>query len=626
MSERSCRLAIALTLAGVLAGTTAAVAQVTVIQDPNHRYLDINGVARPLIGLSSEYLPHIIRPNHVSDYCTYDNYKTCIDSLVANGLNKMQVWVMMENSVGLSDLNPGVHDTGCPASTSLNTTNWTNDQPFFWRPGNRWNLDRINPTFFTQLNNVLSYAAMPAPQPGIPNPPPVIVEVTLFDAYNGAYCTSPWHAGMNVGTSDGSIDIQFSDRKYFTAFDNDILNSVDCGLSDNSPNQKARQRQMTALQWAVQQLNGNTNFYWNIANEPDESPIATTTTSTTALLNWHNCVASKIAQFESSLPNKHLIGVNFWTNTALNALATSGNANIKIASGHYSTILCTNTNADNCPVVHSAKTFFGAIPELNGFWSTLPNDAFGFSETKSSPDPSLATARAEAWEFMIGEGAMYDNYNLNRSDPRTTKVLGYLNYLRQFLAPFTLTHFGRQAGTTKPLWVVSGLPNYPPATQYSGGDGAGLGNTYWSAMQWSWNQDALYLHHSLVPLSANPLQEVEFKSYAPCYKATGYQNTFTFALGGSPGWYYAEWFAPDVAAPGSSIAPLCTNNINWSSGTTAPMTSPLYPYDLAVRILRCPGGVGPCAIEKSCAGLPVPPLPPEDTRRLPACSMGSANP
>ena len=53
------------------------------------------------------------------------------------------------------------------------------------------------------------------------------------------------------------------------------------------------------------------------------------------------------------------------------------------------------------------------------------------------------------------------------------------------------------------------------------------------------------------------------------------------------------------------------------------LTSPKYPYDLALRIQRCPGGVGPCKTEVSCAGLPVPPVPPNDTRTLPACSPGS---
>jgi hypothetical protein len=606
MIKASRRITLALTLS--LAGAVAADAQV-LSMDANKRYIDVNGTAKVLIGMSSEYLPHITRPNHTADYCTYDNanYKTCIDTLVSYGLNKLEVWVMMENSVGLSDLNPGAGDTSCAGTPNLTRTNWTNDQPFFFRGDNIWNLDRINPTFFTQLNDVISYAGQPGKN--------VIVEVTLFDAYNGAYCTSPWHSGNNIGTNDGAVNIQFTDRKYFSAFDNNGLNAVDCALSDTTANQPARQRQITALQWTVQQLNANTNFYWNIANEPDESPAASTTTSTTALLNWHNCVASKIVQFESTLPNKHQIGVNFWTDSSLNALATSGNSNIKIANGHYSSILCNGS----CPGVHT-KSFLGAIPMLNNFWSTLPNHAFGFNETKSSPVPSVVSARAEAWEFLLGEGATYDQYNLNRADARTTTILGYLNYLRQFLAPFTLTNFGRTGGTAIPSFVSNGLPAYPPATQFSGGDGVGLGNTYWSSMFWTRNQYALYLHHSSIP---DPMG-VNFKSYAPCYKATGYQNTFTFALGSLPGWYTVEWFAPAGAAPGTTIAPLCTTNVNWpGSGSTVGLASPKYPYDLAVRILRCPNGVGPCATAVSCTGLPVPPLPPNDTRSLPACSPGS---
>jgi hypothetical protein len=601
-----------LVCAGILAVTlvpAAALAQVT--PDTNPRYLRINGTPKVLIGMSSEFLPHNLRTLHNSEYCTFSNYTTCIDRLADYGLNKMQLWVMMQTSVALKDLNQSVGDTNCPASTSLNVAGWTNDQPFFWRPGDqRWNLDRPNPDFFTRLNAVLSYAAQPSKN--------VIVEVVLFEPGSDSYCLSPWRTGMNVATNDGSINVQFSERKLFTAFDNNSYNAADCTQSDSSVgNRKARGRQFTALKWLVEGLNGHTNFYWQLASEPDESPVGSTTLSTTALLNWHKCAAAKIVEYEGPLPNKHLIGANVWTDTALNGLANVSNIpNIKISNGHYSRILCNGT----CPGNHPGKTFVGAIPTLNDYFSTLPTFAFGFNETKSTPDPSVASARAEAWEFLVGEGAIYDNYNLNRSDSRTTKVLGYLNYLRQFLAPFNLTSFGRSPGTAIPGYVTSGLPAYPLPTQHSGLDGPGLGNTYWSAMQWTRNQYALYLHHSITPDPTGP----QFKSYAPCYKAAGYTNTFQFALGTLPGWYYVEWFAPGEAAPGSTIAPLCTNNINWpGSGQTAALTSPKYPYDLAVRIQRCPNGVGPCKVETSCAGLPVPSLPPHDTRSPVACSTGS---
>jgi len=612
MFRRTRRALLCLTLS--LAGTLSAGAQV-LTQDANHRYIDVNGTAKMLIGMSSEYLPHIVRTGKNSIYCTYGTYQTCINTLNSYGLNKLQVWAMMNNSVGLSDLNPGAGSTSCAGTPSLNRSGWVNDQPFLFRTAdNIWDLDSQNSTFFTQLNNVIAYAATKN----------VIVEVTLFDPYSGDQCTSPWVSVNNIATLDGTHP-QFTARRYFTTFDNNSVNATDCALSDtNLSNRAARQRQMTAIQWMVQNLNGNTNFYWNIANEPDESPNATFTTSSTALINWHNCVASKIVQFEQPLPNKHLIGANFWTDSALNTFAASGNANIKIINGHYNKIQCTQNNQVNCPVVHGAKTFLGAIPLLNTYWSTLPNTTFGFNETKSSPVPSVAAARAEAWEFAMAEGAAYDQYNLDRQDSRTVKVLGYLNFLQQFLSPFTLTNFGRSGGTGIPGFVTSGLPAYPTATQYAGLDGAGLGNTYWSAMQWTRNQYGLYLHHSSIP---DPNGTVEFKSYAPCYKSAGYQNTFTFALGSLAGWYKVEWFKPGEAAPGTAIAPVCTDNVNWSgSGSTPALTSPKYPYDLAVRIQRCPNGVGPCATAVSCSGIAVGALPPDDDRREASCSVGSPNP
>ena len=54
--------------------------------DANKQYIDVNGTAKVLIGMSSEYLPHITRTSHNADYCTFANYTTCIDTLASYGL------------------------------------------------------------------------------------------------------------------------------------------------------------------------------------------------------------------------------------------------------------------------------------------------------------------------------------------------------------------------------------------------------------------------------------------------------------------------------------------------------------------------------------------------------------
>ena len=438
---------------------------------------------------------------------------------------------MMENSAPLSDLNPSVGSTSCPALGTLNRTGWNqDDQPFFWRGDNIWNLDRINPTFFTNLNAVLSYAATKN----------VIVELTLFDAYNGAYCTSPWHAGNNIGTNDGATNIQFSNRTFFTAFDNDAVNAVDCALSDTTPaNQVARKRQVTALQWAVQQLNGKTNFYWQLANEPDESPAASTTTSATALLNWHACMASKIVQAESSLPNKHLIGVNFWTNSSLNALAASANPNIQIVNSHYSTILC---NTPGCTSVHT-KSFYGAIPLLNGYWSTLPNSTFGFNETKSSTNPSLVIGPRRS--LGVPARRRGDLRQLQpqpfRPEHRESDRLSRLHRpVPGAVHPDQLRALGRHGDSRL---GDRRAPCLSPGDAVLERDGAAGSARPTGRPRWTRTSTRS------ISITAGPRPHgAQFKSYAPCYKATGYQNTLSFALGSLPGYYYAEWFAPDQVA------------------------------------------------------------------------------
>ncbi|HEV7509467.1 MAG TPA: hypothetical protein VGS07_31625 [Thermoanaerobaculia bacterium] len=66
--------------------------------------------------------------------------------------------------------------------------------------------------------------------------------------------------------------------------------------------------------------------------------------------------------------------------------------------------------------------------------------AFGFNEGRSTPDPTTAqSARAEAWEFALNEGGLYDNYNLRlysstgTIDAETDRVFNQLGKLKNFV-------------------------------------------------------------------------------------------------------------------------------------------------------------------------------------------------
>lgn len=618
----------ALALALLLATGTTSQAQAPVAVDANSRYLTYDGLTRPLIGMSSEFLYHVDRTTQpeASEHCVYASYASCIDNLAAHGLNKMQVWLSLNSSVGIGDQNcplDPIKGRDCSNACLANNPNAKNpypyEQPFFFN-GSRWRLNRMEPVFFSRLNEIIAYAKLKN----------VVVEVVLF-ANTGQYCTSPWYpTGRNLVVVNGVTEnnIHFTDPKYFTSMDQ---NAGVQGVTVDRDliNQKARQYQLELVAYAVQQLSANPNMYWQIANEPDQSPQSSTALDIEALINWHHLVAKKIYDTESAMVpvNRHPIGVNFWSKPALGKVVVDKRLDpyVQIVNGHYVAVLPDTGTTPNQP-------FYGAIPTVPLYFapagSPLARKVFGFNETKSTPFPSVVSARAEAWEYMLSTGAVYDNYNLDRQDADTGRVLRYLNFVKQFLAPLTLTNFGRPTCSTppncpSPPWA-SGLLNYP--TNPNGGDGAGLGNTYWSSMLWNNNQYALYIHHSFIPDPQG--NDSLFKSYAPCYKASGYDaQNLDLSLGNLAGWYKAEWFVPSETAPGATIQAACTQNISWG-GSGSPrvrVTSPAYPYDLALRVQRCPGGAGPCATDKACSAVAVAPVPPHDERseQLTGCSQGS---
>jgi hypothetical protein len=134
----------------------SAVQSITV--DPSTHYLIYNGQPLPLLGVSSEYLPHISRPSRASKYCTYEYAlfdMGCLAVQPGYGINTFRLWVSLNSSIG-------VEDQGTP---------YPNEQPFVYS-GGKWNLDSYDDAgFFTHLQNVIDYAD----QLGM------IVEVTLID-------------------------------------------------------------------------------------------------------------------------------------------------------------------------------------------------------------------------------------------------------------------------------------------------------------------------------------------------------------------------------------------------------------------------------------------------------------
>ena len=513
----------------------------------NPQYFRYNNATIPLIGISSEYLCHVAQPGTWFDNlgnpvtpdlvnCTWANYKAFIDRLALSGLNTMRVWIGMNHS-------PGEMRQGSP---------YPSEQPFTYN-GSQWNLNSYDSTYWQRLKCVIGYAGTKG----------VIVQVTLFDPWLGDWNTSPWKSTNNTQ------GIGFSIRDYFAKYVNDPTKT------DDAANAPARTEQMDLITKAVQELNAYPNLYWELANEPDLPPGTGPTAG-----RWQDRVALRIIN-EENVPGrlKHLIGVEQHTDAGVavmhNASFNPSLNTAKVVNAHYVSVV-------------PAKGDYGAIELIrtkNVPSGGITGRAFGFNEGKSTPFPTTApSARAEAWEFALHEGGLYDNYNLKLYssagvvDAETNKVFNQLGKLKNFLTglPGGLDAVNRDVCDTSACWLTGQGAYEAPDAVCAGWQGY----KYWATMH-SQSAYVAYFHHS----RDTDLNGIDFSRYEPppagC-PAIQYQETTLQFKPDVSGTYIAEW-----VTPGTNTV-VQTNNlglINAGVLTSLP-ASPLYSYDIALRIRK----------------------------------------
>jgi hypothetical protein len=570
------KIALGLLALGAAAGMMQpAAAQAPIAVDPsNTQFFNYNGATISLVGQSGEFLPHVSNSALKNKECTFDvvstspttlySYQKCFNELNQDGLNVTQLWVSLNSS---------------PGSSNRPVTPLPNEQPFIFDAATaRWKLGApFNTTFFNNLRTVIQYAYSKG----------IIVEVNLIDPWGGddlgATGTSPWNPLNNCGStnvcptlSTMSSNTSFTETRYVVSYQrssgmNDTVGSI----------ANARAKQMALVAHIVQQTRDFPNVIYQIANEADLVPpdSGKTPPDLDAMMDWHTAVANQIAANDSA--NPHLVSVNFLTKTSIDEVilrmglplghADKLAANIKLINGHY---------------VESVR------PDGEGAMELIRNHAvsipLGFNEGRATPDPMIVGARAEAWEFVMNQGALYDNYNLDMFTPASDAVRTYLKRLRSFVAPFNLSFVSARQSGSSPVWAT-GLVTPGTATAQD----VSPGRTYWSGFQATRQWYGLYIHHSCQP------DGPDLRRYKPVCKATGYQNTLTLHLGSVTKSFKVDWMTPD------SDTPICSQVVNWiggSAGTT--VTSPKYPYDLGMRITVCTAGVD-CPATTNCSSAPV---------------------
>ena len=556
----------------ITSGLTTTPTAPLAIDATNKQYFYYGDATVALVGVSGEYLPHIKQgPNEATRYCTYgtatdthDTYIKCVNELRSRGLNRIRMWLAINHSPGITE-----HYT----AANPNPTPYPSEHPFPYDPQTRkWNLNvnQWDGTWLARVKDVIRFCQGKG----------VIVEVTLFDAFAGesspAGNTGPWFSANNTP------GVGFTQRKYFNSFE------TNTGDIAGSPNAAAREVQYRFVDKIVAELNQFNNIYWEIANEPDLNGEAVGA----PLYNWHNAIAERIWQAEETITKQlgknrhHPIAANYASRAAINnaGLTTS---RINIVNGHYARVI---GGAGSLP----AADRFGAIPinyTFNLGSTGAVNKLFGFNEGRITAaaghanNPATATtARAEAWEFMLGAGGLYDHLSydwfVNNESTKARQQLGVLN---NFLAGLNLRMMTRQTLTAPPFWVVSGLPTYGTSTTYTVNGVNDTSNTYWSAMQWARNQYVLYIHHSTI---AQP----GAAKYSPHSFSPGiYSHNLTIRPGNLSGCYRAEWIKPETGARLGAA-----DNFWWNDNDPPHNVPPqTYEYDIALRVKRTAASM-PC--------------------------------
>jgi hypothetical protein len=185
-----------------------------------------------------------------------------------------------------------------------------------------------------------------------------------------------------------------------------------------------------------------------------------------------------------------------------------------------------------------------------------------FNETQVYPQgyangDRVSASRAEAWEFIVGGGAGFNQLNglylVGNEDASGTGnevILRQLRLLREFMDSFDFVKMRRDPGL---------LAGDPPAGAFVRG------------MSETGKQYALYIHHS-----RNPSQRDSLFLYYEVLPGA-YRDKLDLRL--EPGRYRAEWVLPSTGKT------LSAERFEHKRGPRR-LTTPQYEIDLALRIKR----------------------------------------
>lgn len=373
--------------------------------------------------------------------------------------------------------------------------------------GKKFDLDKWNPLYFERLRAFIKAAKDRG----------VVVELVLFclmysDDHH--WKVSPLHPDNNL---QGESWRGLPPRRFLTLDKPGLV-----------------ERQKAFARKIVTELKGLPNVYIEIANEPApanvDSPLAKDNFA------WHEAIISEIV----ASGNRHLLAYNDHYNAGRGIGPIPKQDAISILNIHYLPKL-----AEALDVYANNKIL--SLDETR--WISQPL----YPRYNNTMKPT--SGRLEAWEFLVGGGAVYNglNYafqtdNPTGNAPESNEFKGYLQKLKQFVDSFKFVNMHQDTS------VISGeLPAGTFARSISE-----LGKQY-----------AIYIHHGT------------YGNGRGRYECEEKPRTLDLELTLPAGSYRAEWLLP------AQLQIMKTQRIRKHSGGPLRLAvSPEYQIDIALRILK----------------------------------------
>jgi len=467
----------------------SAYAQTIGIDPANPHYYFFNGKPTVLI-TSAEHYGAVV--NGEFDNVAY------LDALKAYGLNYTRIYpgylfepmgkYMTGNTLGVK-----------PAKLILP---WArSNQPGYLLSGNKFDLDHWNPAYFERLKNFLAQAASRG----------IVVEICFFNGqYDDTWPLSPLYHENNIqGVGrNGYRDAQ-------TMKERELV-----------------EREAAYVRKIVQEVNSFDNVILEVCDEPALfTPIEEAGP-------WVGHMLEVTHDAEADLPKKHLIGQE---------VQGPVDGPIDFSGNPFNSIVVTQY------LWHTHDWEMGGLQGLDREYRH--NKPIEQNETNYFPlykGDKIGASRVEAWEFMVGGGASFNQLNglFTAEDPagkppENAQLLGALRNLKNFIESFTFDQLVPDKG-----FVVSGFDR----------------ETHYRGMSQYGKQYALYIHHSEGGEGA-------------AYTVTPGQYHENLVLNLPPGNYKAEWIDP------ASYSTLATENFE-QKGALHVLNTPTYTVDIALRIKR----------------------------------------